>query len=237
MSARPSYYLRTCFLGCLIASILLLTTALHANSWVEWDTKEGLERLGSSEHKTNFWTLARFYENQINYSYCGIASSVMVLNSLQIQAPNSKLYRDYKIHTQTEFYHPSMEKIVSHATILKQGLNLEELSAILKTFPIKVSSYPASRLSTEQIKAQILPALKKPNQRVLALYDRKVLHQVGSGHWSPIAAYDASSDSYLIMDVSKFKYPPVWVQADVFYEAMMTFTDAGQPRGFIIIEP
>jgi hypothetical protein len=35
---------------------------------------------------------------------------------------------------------------------------------------------------------------------LIASYNRKALKQTGSGHFSPIAAYDQESDSVLIMD-------------------------------------
>ena len=35
---------------------------------------------------------------------------------------------------------------------------------------------------------------------LIASYSRRVLKQTGSGHFSPIAAYDEASDTVLIMD-------------------------------------
>jgi glutathione gamma-glutamylcysteinyltransferase len=35
---------------------------------------------------------------------------------------------------------------------------------------------------------------------LIASYSRRILKQTGSGHFSPIAAYDQESDSVLIMD-------------------------------------
>ena len=40
---------------------------------------------------------------------------------------------------------------------------------------------------------------------VVASYDRRSLGQTGTGHFSPIAAYEKSSDSVLILDVARFK--------------------------------
>ena len=44
-------------------------------------------------------------------------------------------------------------------------------------------------------------------------YLRKAIGQERGGHISPLAAYDAKSDRFLILDVARYKYPPVWVKA------------------------
>ena len=45
-------------------------------------------------------------------------------------------------------------------------------------------------------------------------FDRKVLHQKGSGHFSPLAAYHEAEDRFLLMDVARYKAPPCWVKAE-----------------------
>jgi hypothetical protein len=65
-------------------------------------------------------------------------------------------------------------------------------------------------------------------------FDRKTLNQQGAGHFSPIAAYDSESDSVLILDVAKFKYPPFWVNVTDLFNAMNTIdSDSGKSRGLI----
>jgi hypothetical protein len=44
----------------------------------------------------------------------------------------------------------------------------------------------------------------------------------GGGHFSPLAAYHEESDSFLVMDVARYKYPPFWVHADLLCQAMAT---------------
>ena len=67
-------------------------------------------------------------------------------------------------------------------------------------------------------------------------YDRKVLKQTGSGHFSPIGAYDPVSDRVLILDVARFKYPPHWVKLDLLREAMRSLDSATKlPRGWVAL--
>jgi Phytochelatin synthase len=52
-----------------------------------------------------------------------------------------------------------------------------------------------------------------------------------------LAAYDTKSDRFLILDVARYKYPPVWVKASELFDAMNT-ADADneeKTRGFVLI--
>ena len=67
-------------------------------------------------------------------------------------------------------------------------------------------------------------------------YDRKVLEQTGSGHFSPIAAYDEESDKLLILDTARFKYGAHWVPMPLLFQAMLTEDPTtNKSRGFILL--
>ena len=58
---------------------------------IPWDSEVGRKLFGRAKYKQDFFQLAQTYQPQINPLYCGIASSVMVLNALRLQkntAPN-----------------------------------------------------------------------------------------------------------------------------------------------------
>jgi hypothetical protein len=76
--------------------------------------------------------------------------------------------------------------------------------------------------------------LKTENDYVLVNYARKALGQVGAGHISPLGAYDAKSDSFLILDVNPYKAPWVWVKSKDLIAAMRTF-DTVENRGYILV--
>jgi glutathione gamma-glutamylcysteinyltransferase len=68
-------------------------------------------------------------------------------------------------------------------------------------------------------------------------YTRKALGQTGTGHFSPIAAYDSVSDSVLILDTARFKYGSHWVKLPLIYEAMNPVDpDTGRSRGYVMLE-
>ncbi|MBS0622122.1 MAG: phytochelatin synthase family protein [Verrucomicrobia bacterium] len=203
--------------------------------WEAWDSLEGMTRLKNSDAKANFWNLVRFYESQIRLTYCSIATSVMALNALGIEAPLSKFLGRYQMFTQEEFFSTDVSKVIDPNEVLARGMSLEELTKVLRAFPVTVLKYEAQQLSQEEMRRILISALKNPNQCVLALYQRRAFQQIGGGHWSPIAAYDAKSDSFLVLDVARFKYPPVWVDATAFIRAMQTNNLLGS-RGFLILE-
>lgn len=113
------------------------------------------------------------------------------------------------------------------------GLNLEQSSKLLACHTTKTSSNsdewsiliqhadPLS-LTLSRMRYELKSALIDPYARVMINYDRKGLGQVGGGHFSPLGAYHEKTDSFLIMDVAKYKYPPVWVGAATLYGAMAT---------------
>lgn len=119
------------------------------------------------------------------------------------------------------------------------GLTLEQSGNLLKChtsneWDVAVQEVDSSQLSLSRMRFELKAALIDPDARVMVNYDRKGLGQVGGGHFSPLGAYHASTDSFLIVDVAKYKYPPVWVGADTLYSAMGTVDKCGTwdfPKG------
>ena len=71
---------------------------------------------------------------------------------------------------------------------------------------------------------------------LIASYSRKVLGQTGSGHFSPIAAYDGVHDMVLILDTARFKYGSHWVKLPLLFEAMQPIDpDTGRSRGYVML--
>ena len=69
-------------------------------------------------------------------------------------------------------------------------------------------------------------------------FARHALQQTGDGHFSPIAAYHAPTDSCLVLDVARFKYAPYWVSVKELYDAMKPADNStGRSRGWILMYP
>ena len=119
------------------------------------------------------------------------------------------------------------------------GLSLEQAGKLLNCHAngdwiVTVVNVDPGQVSLLKMRYDLKAALIDPDARVMINYDRKGLGQVGGGHFSPLGAYHSSTDSFLIMDVAKYKYPPVWVGADTLHGAMATVDRCGTydyPRG------
>lgn len=225
--------LKTVFLYFILLSVRFCTLSAvveNENSvWIAWDTPEGISRIERSTAKANFWKIARFYECQIKPTYCGIASSVIALNCLLMDRSKGVFFEQSTLVS----LHP---EAINNDKLEERGLPLHELEHFLQAFPIKVQSYSALNYTDEEILSVLIAALKDPCQIVLGLYRRTEMKQEWGGHWSPVAAYDEVSHSFLVMDVARWKYPPVWVNADAFIQALKTTNILGVSRGFLILE-
>ena len=60
--------------------------------------------LARGTRRADFVPLVQWYETQSNLAYCGVASSVMVLNSLAVAAPKAEGYRTNRFWTQTNLF-------------------------------------------------------------------------------------------------------------------------------------
>jgi len=76
----------------------------------------------------------------------------------------------------------------------------------------------------------------QPTSFLVVSYTRKVIGQTGSGHFSPIGAYDEASDHVLILDTARFKYGPHWVSLPLMFEALLPIDPAtGKSRGYMVL--
>merc|ERR1719453_675524 len=73
--------------------------------------------------------------------------------------------------------------------------------------------------------------------RLVCNFSRAALGQTGEGHFSPIAAYHEKSDSVLILDVARFKYPPFWVPLRLLWRAMLQpDPETELSRGWVVLK-
>ena len=94
----------------------------------------------------------------------------------------------------------------------------------------------ASDITIEVMRARFAANLASASDYVIVNYDRGTVGQETMGHISPLGAYHAGSDRFLLLDVARYKYPPVWIKADALFAAMRTSDlSSGKSRGFLLI--
>ncbi len=203
---------------------------------VYWDSPEGRILRARMPADADYWQLAPTFAMQITQSYCSVASAITVLNAMPIPKPVDPTYAPYAYFTQSNFFTPEVVKIISPQTVLAMGMTREQMAETLSRQGVSATSIAGDTLSEAGLRTLLKKALGDDGQFVLANYFRANLGQVGGGHWSALAAYDAQSDSVLILDVAKYKYPPAWVSIAILKQAIATIdTTSSKSRGLVIV--
>ncbi|MFL9929497.1 phytochelatin synthase family protein [Paraburkholderia sp. RL18-103-BIB-C] len=196
----------------------------------------GQKRLMSSAYRQAYWPLAQYFETQRNEAYCSVATSVMALNALGIRRPESSQYPDYPFFSQQDFFRGIDAQVANAAQVSKEGMTLDQLSAALGAFPDEVTKFHAADLTPDRFRDLIRDTVVRHDRFALLNFRRAEIGETGGGHWSPLAAYDAASDSALLLDVARYKYPAVWVPVAQLYAAALTVDSvSGLSRGLVIV--
>lgn len=200
------------------------------------DTDRGAALFDSAATKDHFWTLVRYFISEKFLTYCGIASSVTVLNSLGVEAPEDPQIYPYTMFTQENLFTDAVLHHRRPVEVEKHGNTLEQLALVLGSFAVGVETHFAGDMNAKSTRDQLVETLRDRNRRVIIDFNRKTLHQKGSGHFSPLGAYHEGEGRFLIMDVARYKLPPSWVTADVLHEALAgNDPDSGKSRGFLVV--
>ena len=228
---------------------IFLSNSVFGANLVEWNTNKSMRLLSESRYKIDFFTLSNHFETQITKAYCGVASSVIVLNSLSpsiesiptatyvldesAEHYSSRLY--FKRFTQKNILIGTPKHPKDINSMPDAGLQLQQLADLISSHGVSVTKRVITKQwSLEKMKRDMKQNLSNPNDYIIINYSRKVLGQKGGGHISPIGAYDADSDRFLIMDVNPNKVPWVWVKSKDLWNSMNTF-DTIENRGYLLI--
>ena len=225
----------------------LLSFVLVASHWsnpalaeklVPITTSEGMVLLQRSKSVSDYGSLMEALLTQSNLAYCGVASAVMVLNSLAIPAPPVDGFRNYHFWTQDNIFTFKPSKtLISPAIVRRQGMTLQEVQNLLSHHGVSSKRLHGDTLSLSVFRLLVKNNLNDSGDRLIVNYDRRVLGQKGGGHFSPLAAYDDTTDKVLILDVARYRYPAVWVETVDLWRAMRTLDGiSGLQRGILSID-
>jgi hypothetical protein len=202
-----------------------------------FSSHDGEAYFAESDAREAYFPLASNFLTQKTQAYCGVASIVMVLNALGVPAPPVPEYAPYRTFTQDNVLNEQTEAVLPREVLARQGMTLDQIGGILATEPVKAEVHHASDSSIDEFRKLASAYLGEPGHFVIVNFLRKVIGEEIGGHISPLAAYDGKADRFLILDVARYKYPPVWVKtADIF--AAMNTPDAAnenKTRGFVLV--
>ena len=241
-----------------VVSLLLLASSISADAAPKYGpagTPHAIPLSISNEFfrkpknpQPQFWALISFYVPQGNHASCSVASAVMVLNAARAHMAKTA---EEKVISEPEL----LDKIHDPQWKLRvspggekgiYGLNLDLFGDLMKKAlgayslsPAKVATYHVVDTSSET-KASVRKSLKglSMNHFIVANFDQKAFtNDTQVGHFSPVAAYDASKDRVLILDSDREYYEPYWVSVDDFVKGMATQDhQIKKSRGYAVIE-
>lgn len=227
-------FARLILLAVLVAAPFSLATAEPA--LIYWNSEAGKELRARIPADADYWQLSPWFAEQINQTYCSVASAITVLNAMPIKKPVDPVYAPNAYFTQRNFFTPEVVKVISPQTVLSQGMTRDEMVKTLSLQGVKAVSISGDSIDEEALRALLRKTLGDDGQFVLANYLRSAVGQDGGGHWSALASYDAQSDRVLILDVAKYMYAPAWVSISTLHKAIATMdSTSNKARGLVIV--
>lgn len=222
---------------------------------------DGLARLGRSSAKADFAVLANQFEAQYNGTFCGPTSAAIVLNA--VHSHSADLPRDHTRlrKDDVQFMRAGADPIVprftqdsvidrgpkTRAQVLGEpitiggkqvkdfGYQLRQFDAMLRANALVTRVVVVDDALTEQaIRADLANNLTRSGDYVIVNYRREAVGQKGGGHISPLGAYDAASDSFLVLDVNPAVAGWVWMPTATLVKGMRTF-DTVENRGYVLV--
>jgi hypothetical protein len=238
------------------------TAALpSAAGLVSFASAEGLERLSRASARSDFAPLANQFEPQATIAFCGPATATIVLNALAapgLEAPRDRsrlrpadaLYLPQALeltvrrHTQESVIATGKKTraqvfgepvTVDGQTLRDGGYQLRQLDELLRAHQVATRLVIVDDSKAEaEIRQDLKDNLGRAGDFVIVNYQRAAVGQAGGGHISPLAAYDAASDSVLILDVNPSHQPWVWMPLATLIRGMRT-RDVLENRGYILV--
>lgn len=228
---------------------------------IAFASDEGLLRLAQSSAKVDFALLANQYEAQLNGAFCGPTSAAIVLNTVRNRWAD--LPRDHDRLRPDDLRHlpaganPIVPRYTQDLAIAKG----EKTRAQVLGEPVIINGKPQSDFGyqlrqfdqmlrangltsrvvvvddhkpTADIRAELIASLSRPDEYVIVNYRRESVGQRGGGHISPLGAYDAASDSFLVLDVNPAAASWVWMPTATLVRGMRTF-DTVENRGYVLV--
>jgi hypothetical protein len=229
---------------------------------VAFASDEGLARLSRADAKADFPALANQFEAQSNSAFCGPATAAIVLNAVRGRSPDlprdrSRLRAD-DLKYIADAFDPTIPRFTqdnvitrglkTRAQVLGEPVNINgkqvadfgyqarQFDELLRANELQTRLVIADeKTSNEEIRSALVENLKRRGDYVVVNYSRRAVGQQGGGHISPLGAYDAESDSFLVLDVNPASAGWVWMPTSTLIEGMRTF-DTVENRGYVVVE-
>ncbi|HEV2716513.1 MAG TPA: phytochelatin synthase family protein [Terriglobales bacterium] len=233
-----------------------------AQELLPFSSDEGLARLARSTAKIDFPALANQFEPQSNAAFCGPTSAAIVLNAVRGRSADLPRDRSRLRAEDLQYvpgnYDPTIPRFTQENVITKGqktraqvlgepitingkqvndfGYQIRQLDEMLRANGVITRlTIVDDNKALQDIRNELVENLKRRGDYVIVAYRREAVGQRGGGHISPVGAYDAESDSFLILDVNPASAGWVWMSTGTLVKGMRTF-DTVENRGYILVQ-
>ncbi len=236
--------------------------AAATQTLVPFSSEEGLARLVRSNAKVDFPSLANQFEPQSNGAFCGPTTTAIVLNT--VRGRSADLPRDRSRLRPEDFqyappgFDPSVPRftqdnvigkglktrsqvlgepvVINGKQIRDFGYQLRQLDELLRAHDLATTLVVVDDKKPDaDIRREIADNLQRAGDYVIVNYRRSDVGQTGGAHISPLGAFDAESDSVLVLDVNPASAGWVWMPVASLIRGMRTF-DTVENRGYILVQ-
>ena len=153
---------------------------------VALESSPGQELLARSDSIADYDSLTRSFVSQSRRAFCGVASSVVVLNALRASGPRL---------TQATFFTDAASRVRDPLRVTLGGMSLAQLGDLLRAHDSEATLFYASDTGVDAFRSIAKKNLETAGDFLLVNYQRATLGQPKSGHISPVAAYNAEGGS------------------------------------------
>jgi len=206
---------------------------------------------------SSYIALTQQFLNQAEPAYCGVTTACMVLNALE----HDSVYRwkgGWRYYADENVLLEHCNGCWSKERLQRAGITVDEFQRLVTCHGIDstlkrpceesdvkdtVRASNKGCYSLDDFRSDVQNILSGNNNNnehrmgvMVVSFCRSSLGQTGEGHFSPVAAYHEATDSVLVLDVARYKYPPYWVSVELLYKAMQPHDSAtNKPRGWYLM--
>ena len=192
----------------------------------------------------DYWALAPYSLPQ-QEGTCAASSLAMVLNALNA---HRKATATDKLVTTKDLIEQVNDPAWAKSMQDKKCYGLDQLAEVLKVAlrkfghektEVKIVHVSDATTATAAALRQELTANEKSDRDFIIanfLQGQFTGDPDGTGHVSPVGAYDAQKHRVLVLDVDREYYEPYWVTEEIFLAGMNTSDDGAKKfRGYLLI--
>src|SRR3954452_18065693 len=107
------------------------------DSLIDLRSAQGEQLLRHPGALEGYVPLGANFLTQKTQAYCGVASIVMVLNTLGVPAPTSPECETYRTFTQDNFLDERTEAVLPREVLAKQGMTVDQIVQLMALHPVE----------------------------------------------------------------------------------------------------